>query len=389
MRKNKKAAVPVWSISLVIMTLIVLTTATIYLNVKVRSVPRVGESQQQVFETAVIAERALLFLDSAAFLSARQAVIDAAFDGGYISDQEEENCGIYLGFNMWTTEGAECYPGSENIKRTLTYYTDANLRKYVYGYEEVDLSAEYRYAIISPMIIVGGAVENIQMPIKQLVKEVKLPVIGVPLYEELIIQKYEVPASGKEMVKKIYENYGDLLGKASNMHGVPEELLGGVIAQESKGNPYAVSPTGCKGIAQFCAPTAYQYGLCDCVGPDCGREGRNKKYCVNQDDRFDYEKSIDAEGKYYKYLLGRFVNYNDQEKFAIASYNAGEGVIKSAIRKTGKQDPSWEEVSAHLTPDLITYFRKDTEKANKVKEVKTYVARVTGYKEVYEVTALG
>ncbi len=57
---------------------------------------------------------------------------------------------------------------------------------------------------------------------------------------------------------------GDLrpkLDEAASKYGIPVELLAALIAQESRGNPRAVSPKGAKGLAQFMPGTAAAYGI--------------------------------------------------------------------------------------------------------------------------------
>jgi soluble lytic murein transglycosylase-like protein len=390
MKSKKAAIIPVWVPGLVFISLIVLTTSVIYLNDKLTNLTAIGEAQQQVFEAAIAAENTLIYIDSAASISARQAIIDTAFDGGYMEDKCGES---YFGFKMWTTKGDECYPEIKDTKDAFIYTTNNNLNGYLVKYEELDLLVDYKYSIVQPQItIVGSPIKNLQIETKPTTPVPTTPPVVTPTttaYKKLILREYTPSKTSRDALQKIYDNYGTLISEASVKYGVSEDLLAGGIMQESTGNPNAVSPTGCKGIAQFCAPTAYEYGLCDCKlsdGSDCPkRGGRGKRYCAERDDRTNVAMSIDAEARYYQYLLGKnvFGKYTDQKKFAVAAYNVGLGVILNAIKKTGKDNPSWEEVSAQLTPDLITYFKILADKTNKVVEVNNYVVRVTGYETVY------
>ncbi len=71
---------------------------------------------------------------------------------------------------------------------------------------------------------------------------------------------------------------------------------------ESNFNPFAVSPAGAAGIAQFMPATAAMYGLTD---------------------RFDAEASIDAQAHLMYDLLEQF----GSPALALAAYNAGPGAV--------------------------------------------------------------
>src|SRR5688572_11003322 len=71
---------------------------------------------------------------------------------------------------------------------------------------------------------------------------------------------------------------------------------------ESSGNPFARSPAGAQGIAQFMPGTAAAMGLADPFDPDA---------------------SIDAQARLMRDLLGRFGSV----PLALAAYNAGPGAV--------------------------------------------------------------
>jgi hypothetical protein len=79
-------------------------------------------------------------------------------------------------------------------------------------------------------------------------------------------------------------------------------LLAAQLLAESNFNPFAVSPAGAQGIAQFMPGTAAAYGL---------------------DDPFDPEKAIDAQAHLMSDLLKRFGSV----PLALAAYNAGPGAV--------------------------------------------------------------
>jgi len=74
---------------------------------------------------------------------------------------------------------------------------------------------------------------------------------------------------------------------------------------ESNFNPFAVSPAGAQGIAQFMPSTAAAYGL---------------------DDPFDAEASIDAQAHLMSDLLDQF---GGRAPLALAAYNAGPAPVEA------------------------------------------------------------
>ena len=83
---------------------------------------------------------------------------------------------------------------------------------------------------------------------------------------------------------------------------VSAALLAAQLMAESGFNPYAVSPAGAQGIAQFMPGTAAAYGL---------------------DDPFDAEAAIDAQAHLMSVLLRQFGSV----RLALAAYNAGSGAV--------------------------------------------------------------
>jgi len=82
------------------------------------------------------------------------------------------------------------------------------------------------------------------------------------------------------------------------------ELLAAQLYAESGFNPFAVSPAGARGIAQFMPGTAREYGLADPSDPVA---------------------SIDAQAHLMSDLLRRF---GGRVALALAAYNAGAGTVE-------------------------------------------------------------
>jgi hypothetical protein len=115
--------------------------------------------------------------------------------------------------------------------------------------------------------------------------------------------------------------YEGMMKKILREKDLPEELFYLALI-ESGYNPYAQSRSKASGIWQFMAKTARRFGL---------------KVDKWVDERRDPEKSTYAAAEYLKNLYEMFNSWH----LAAASYNAGEGKILQAIKRTHSQD-FWE-----------------------------------------------
>jgi transglycosylase-like protein with SLT domain/D-alanyl-D-alanine carboxypeptidase-like protein len=98
------------------------------------------------------------------------------------------------------------------------------------------------------------------------------------------------------------EAFRDPIARAALHWNVPQNLLAAQLYAESGFNPFARSPAGALGIAQFMPGTAAGYGL---------------------DNPFDARKAIDAQAHLMHDLLAQFGSYS----LALAAYNAGPGAV--------------------------------------------------------------
>jgi hypothetical protein len=98
------------------------------------------------------------------------------------------------------------------------------------------------------------------------------------------------------------ERFRDPIARAALRWNVPEHLLSAQLYAESGFNPFARSPAGALGIAQFMPGTAASYGL---------------------DNPFDARSAIDAQAHLMHDLLEQFHSYS----LALAAYNAGAGAV--------------------------------------------------------------
>ena len=96
--------------------------------------------------------------------------------------------------------------------------------------------------------------------------------------------------------------YRDTIARAASRWNVSAALLAAQLYAESGFNPFAVSPAGARGIAQFMPGTARTYGLRD---------------------PFDPHRSIAAQAHLMRDLLRQFASVS----LALAAYNAGPGAV--------------------------------------------------------------
>ena len=96
--------------------------------------------------------------------------------------------------------------------------------------------------------------------------------------------------------------FAPVIARAARRWNVSAALLAAQLYAESNFNPFAVSPAGARGLAQFMPGTARAYGL------------RNP---------FDPAQSIHAQARLMRDLLRRFASV----PLALAAYNAGPGAV--------------------------------------------------------------
>jgi hypothetical protein len=112
-----------------------------------------------------------------------------------------------------------------------------------------------------------------------------------------------VPGDGRRAVPSfVPAAYVRPIARAASRWNVSASLLAAQLYAESNFNPFAVSPAGARGIAQFMPGTARAYGLAD---------------------PHDAGASIDAQAQLMRDLLRRF----GAVSLALAAYNAGPAAV--------------------------------------------------------------
>ena len=100
------------------------------------------------------------------------------------------------------------------------------------------------------------------------------------------------------------QRFASAINAAAQRWSVSAVLLSAQLYAESGFNPFATSPAGAQGIAQFMPGTARGMGL---------------------DDPFDPERAIDAQAHLMRDLLRRFATV----PLALAAYNAGPAPVSA------------------------------------------------------------
>ena len=94
-----------------------------------------------------------------------------------------------------------------------------------------------------------------------------------------------------------------LVAVQSRAYNVPPSLVHAIIAQESGGDPSAVSPAGAMGLMQLMPGTASEYGVTNPFDPDQNVAGG------------------------VAYLHDLLTRYHGNVTLALAAYNAGSGAV--------------------------------------------------------------
>jgi soluble lytic murein transglycosylase-like protein len=109
-------------------------------------------------------------------------------------------------------------------------------------------------------------------------------------------------------IQQIFKIYGPIIHEAAIRHKIPEHILGGLIRQESQGNPKAKSHCGAYGLTQIMPDTA--------------------KFIASKYRRFDITNpadQIDAGAWYLSWIHKNFAHGDIIQ--SLAGYNAGPGKL--------------------------------------------------------------
>jgi len=185
----------------------------------------------------------------------------------------------------------------------------------------------------------------------------------IPLYTHPLVDVYIDYFTGRG--RWVFERW---LNRASQMvpimqpilerRGVPKDLV--YLAMiESGFSPHAYSSAAASGYWQFMSPTGRLYGL---------------KENLFIDERRDFVRATEAAASYLSSLRRQMGDWH----LAWASYNAGEGRIRRALRDT-KTSTFWELISVknNLAKETVHYVPKVIAAAIVAKDAARYGFRIT------------
>ena len=132
--------------------------------------------------------------------------------------------------------------------------------------------------------------------------------------------------SSRDTVSRRIGRFDRIIRSAAKTYGVNPNLIRALIAQESGGDPRAVSRKGAKGLMQLMDETAAALGVRDAM---------------------DARENIFGGTRYLSTLLHRF---DGDMKLALASYNAGPG----AVERYGGIPPFGE--TRHFVRRVLEHF---------------------------------
>ncbi|MBC8494995.1 transglycosylase SLT domain-containing protein [archaeon] len=377
MMKNKKGQI----LPLIVVLVVIFALIALVLIHNDKSNSREVNGQKAVigmYANAVIKsyqqqEEALIHIDNSAKIALWKSIDEINGKGGLIT----ADCGT-SGYNLWNEGTNTCWPDSENNLRIMMR---DRLGVEFSKYELLSLSSNHYLTFNQKgeqLEVVGETNDKI---------DVVITLSGDIIEKQTQVLPTEIPADTIGRINKFH----DIITRTGALHKYDPAFQKAIITQESEGYEFAVSKSGCIGIQQFCYSTARDYfdkadkKNIKSIG-DCAKTRSCSLADIKKDPRSNAHKSIINAGELIEDILGKkaIKDTTDKLAFGAAAYNGGYGPIRDAIKLTGKDDPSWEEVSQYITVDVLKKYSPykgwtDAENQAKVIEIKDYVNKVSAY----------
>jgi len=358
------------------------------------------------------------------FLEGLQKIIDrTAADNEPAKVLGNSIGGLYLSTQFVNMNSDKIFR-SETASSDLYFKYDESLAKWQWSFDEskwIDTPNSYAEVSTSLWSQIGTGITNAIKTVIGQTPDTLLPLNSLSGKDLEIVQKLDkkgfldgaaylfegreydyaslVPKATVNIVNSNTEcsaHYADVKNFASK-YGVDPYIVFSVMYQESRCNPYAVSPIGAAGLMQFTSGTAKDFPdifsnvqactqKCSCGVSCSSSDVVNLCGCSLQDNRFDSAKSVDAGAKYFGKLVSKYKTYSNSQSFALASYNGGSAVVDEGIKRVKDSGATitWDSVISKIDSSALAKFSPysswtETQRNSKVKEIKNYVDKINGY----------
>lgn len=378
-RKNKKSLI--YLPLLAVVTLV--TMLSIYIVIGSKGVQfeksPIGKKQFDFVSSVARGENSGLYIDESAKRASYQAWFELAQDGGYA---ESSPCGEFENYQLWTSNRQECYPLSikaafaSKFNRVFSPYID----KFSYNY-----------------IPSGNFIVNIE---KSGVSSIITGHAIKPLYlnqgDEPFAPLSVMPSAAKQKkaLDRTLENQ-NIISDVAKRQGVDMELLVGILAGTSGGDPNFVSGYGCVGIAGICYPAAEGYkgqrklSDCDGYGMNCMESSCE---IIKDDFRRNPEQSLEFIAEFIKEMKKKFSDYTTDEEFLERLSVASLFIDPTEFVVIMQAVPATDRTFEH-TISKIELLRMDKSHiatddsldrcGEKFKAIRETIYRIFGYKKAY------
>ncbi|RSD29115.1 membrane-bound lytic murein transglycosylase MltC [Vibrio pectenicida] len=180
----------------------------------------------------------------------------------------------------------------------------------------------------------------------------------------------EIPMVEDQVEIRSYK-YADIVQRASNRYGIPEDLIYAIIKTESSFNPYAVSWANAYGLMQVVPKTA---------GRDVFKLVKKTSGQPSPEYLFNPEKNIDTGTAYFYILKNRYLKDVQHpvslEYSMISAYNGGTGGVLNTFNRNDRKRAMRDLNS--LQPNQV-YWALTQKHPNA--EARRYLEKVTKYKK--------